>query len=301
MPNEHFHMGAENKTTKEYIFPIHAHKNCNYRCPKCKNDILFRNGKINAPHFAHKKKSNCCYYSNPTESEIHKEGKRLIKNLLDSKEDILVYRHYKCCNKSEKVFSILNGEYTEQINCVEEFSFVDDCRKKYADVALLNGMNIEFIFEIFHTHRTSEKRQTKYKWCEIDATKFINETMKRTNVNEDGQINIQCVRDIKCKECMLRKFVNANDIIMRNIICSSWWKLKNKWLDWKKLKIFYLSKLRYKYRKLLRSSWQKLKNKWLDWKNAKREMIIKNKIKNMYNDKEKEYQEKIKRIMGGRL
>ena len=58
MPHEHFYMGALNKKTDEYIFPLYANKKFNYYCPKCKNDIIFRKGDIKVPHFAHKKKSN---------------------------------------------------------------------------------------------------------------------------------------------------------------------------------------------------------------------------------------------------
>jgi hypothetical protein len=263
-------MGAVNKKTKDYIFPIHAHKNCNYCCPKCNNDIVFRSGKINTPHFAHKKKSNCCYYSRPSESEIHKEGKALMKNLLDNKKSILIYRKCKCCKKVEEVFNILTDEYTQQICCYEEFGFVIDDKKKYADVALLNGENIKFIFEIFHTHKTSEKRQNKYKWCEIDATKLINETMSKSNINEENEIEIECIRDIKCKECVLRSIVIKKDYCKRQLVRRLFKRLSGIYYSWRTKRSIVLHKIFYKCLNVLERSWGKMKNEWREYRKRKR-------------------------------
>ena len=202
MPHKHLYMGAVNKNTREYTFPIHATKRDIYCCPSCNNDIVFKKGKIKTPHFAHKAHSTCCYYSNPGESEIHKEGKRLMKKLLDNKENILVYRKCKCCGETEEVFNILKQDYTNEMICRLEFCFDYNENKRWADVALLNGCDVKFIFEICNTHKTSEERQTNYEWCEIDTSTFINETMTQENLNEDNEIEIKCIRDIKCKECL---------------------------------------------------------------------------------------------------
>ena len=202
MPHKHLYMGAVNKNTKEYTFPIHATKRDIYCCPSCNNDIIFKKGKIKTQHFAHKAHSSCCYYSNPGESEIHKEGKRLMKKLLDNKENILVYRKCKCCGETEEVFNILNQDYTNEMICRLEFCFDYNENKRWADIALLNGDDVKFIFEICNTHKTSEERQTNYEWCEIDASTFINETMTQENLNEDNEIEINCIRDIKCEECL---------------------------------------------------------------------------------------------------
>ena len=52
MPHKHLYMGAVNKNTKEYTFPIDATKRDIYCCPSCNNDIVFKKGKIKIPHFA---------------------------------------------------------------------------------------------------------------------------------------------------------------------------------------------------------------------------------------------------------
>ena len=257
MPHNHFYMGAINKKTRDYIFPRDAHKNCKYYCPKCNHDVIFRNGKIKIPHFAHNKKSNCSYYTTPCESEIHKGGKKLLKNLFDIKHSILIYRRCKCCKEVEKIFNILTDEYTDQMSCHEEYSFIIDDKRKYADVALLNGITINFIFEIFHTHKTNEKRQNKYKWCEIDASILLNETMKKTNINENGEIEIECVRDIKCKNCIIRSVVNKNHRHNIHIIKCFFNKMKCEWQNWKMKRCNYLS--------IVGRYWSKLKNVWLNW------------------------------------
>tara|TARA_B100000900_G_C20574384_1_gene714706 strand:- start:929 stop:1858 length:930 start_codon:yes stop_codon:yes gene_type:complete len=308
MPHNHFYMGAINKKTRDYIFPIHAHKNCKYCCPECNDDVIFRNGKIKIPHFAHNKKSNCSYYTTPCESEIHKGGKKLLKKLFEIKHSILIYRRCKCCKEVEKIFNILTHEYTDQISCHEEYSFIIDDKKKYADVALLNGINIDFIFEIFNTHKTSEERQNKYKWCEIDASILLNETMNKTNINENGEIEIECVRDIKCKKCIICSIVNKNHRHNLNIIKYFFNKIRRVWWDFKlKLEQERIKK-RYEYLSIVRRYWTELKNMWLNWVKKRQieleKTIMKKKLmksKNIYyntDKKEQDYQDKIKRLRG---
>jgi hypothetical protein len=160
-------MGAINKATNEYVFPLHAVKTDNYKCPVCENDIIFKSGKINRKHYSHKAKSNCCYYSHPNESEIHKNAKRLIKKFLDDKEKIMIWRKCKCCGDDFEVLSLIN--YTDKMECREEFAFQHNSNKRIADVVLLDDDNINFIFEIFKTHRTDEINRPSDKWCEINA------------------------------------------------------------------------------------------------------------------------------------
>ena len=71
-------MGALNKTTNNYEYPKLANKNNKYKCPDCEKDVIFRNGKIKQPHFAHHKSNNpCYYYDKPNETQIHKDAKLL--------------------------------------------------------------------------------------------------------------------------------------------------------------------------------------------------------------------------------
>lgn len=100
--SNHFSMGAINKTTNEYEYPKIANKINKYKCPSCDKNVIFRNGKIKQPHFAHyKSNSPCYYYDKPNESQIHKDAKLLMKTLLDNKKCINIYRKCYYCNSNE--------------------------------------------------------------------------------------------------------------------------------------------------------------------------------------------------------
>lgn len=222
MPHKHFDMGALKRNTSDYVYPSEASKNCEYSCPKCKNPIIFRCGQKNKPHFAHKNKSNCTYYEHPTETEIHREGKRLIKKLIDDKYKIIIQRKCKCCHEIQDDFTLNTFEH---ITCQEEYSFKNqDNQTRYADVGLLEKGELKYIFEIFNTHKTDEKRQTNYNWCEIDAFKFIDETINKKNLNGDGAIIVKCTRNVKCRECLLSSCYNR---LSKN-------DLENKQIAWEK-------------------------------------------------------------------
>ena len=234
MPHKHFDMGAIVRNTTDYVYPSEASKKCEYSCPKCKNPIIFRCGQKNKPHFAHKNKSNCTYYEHPTETEIHREGKRLIKKLIDNKYKIIIQRKCKCCHEIQDDFTLNTFEH---ITCQEEYSFKNqDNQTRYADVGLLENGELKYIFEIFNTHKTDEKRQTNYNWCEIDAFKFIDETINKKNLNGDGVIIVKCTRNVKCRECLLS---SCCDRLYKN-------EMKNKQIAWEKISRPFKCELRHR-------------------------------------------------------
>ena len=73
-------LGAINKQTGEYIYPKIANKKDEYICPDCNKDLIFCHGDIRAYYFRHKVDSvnPCHHYSNPSESQIHKDAKILL-------------------------------------------------------------------------------------------------------------------------------------------------------------------------------------------------------------------------------
>ena len=89
-------MGALNKTTDEYTSPRFAKKTNKYKCPDCNTDVILRQGNVNRHHFAHKSLNNCSYYDSPTESDIHKEAKNIIKSKLDNRQKITIHSHCRC-------------------------------------------------------------------------------------------------------------------------------------------------------------------------------------------------------------
>jgi hypothetical protein len=71
---------------------------------------------------------------------------------------------------------------------------------KIPDVALVENGKIKHIFEIYHTHRTSENsRPPHIPWVEIEAQPFIN----YINTTSDTELRIQCMRDFICGCCVL--------------------------------------------------------------------------------------------------
>ena len=90
-------LGAINKLNGEYVYPKTANKTDEYICPECNKDLLLCQGEIRVHHFRHKVDSinPCHHYSNPTESQIHKEAKILLKNILERKIPVSFIRNYK--------------------------------------------------------------------------------------------------------------------------------------------------------------------------------------------------------------
>ena len=71
-----FALGAINKLTGKYVYPKIANKKDLYICPECNKDLILRQGEIRIHHFSHKVENIKCYhYTNPSETQIHKEAK----------------------------------------------------------------------------------------------------------------------------------------------------------------------------------------------------------------------------------
>ena len=202
--SDHFSMGAINKSTNKYEYPRIANKINKYKCPFCEKNIIFRNGKIKQPHFAHYKSDNpCSYYEKPNETQIHEDAKLLMKTLLDNKCSINIYRNCDYCNGYEEPKEFLNirdKEYTNEIDAVIEYKFYYNNSKKSADVALLQNKELKYIFEICYKNKTKEENRPE-PWFEIKAETLINETNSGKNVNNKGEIEIECIRDYKCDCC----------------------------------------------------------------------------------------------------
>ena len=197
----HFSMGAINKISNNYEYPKIANKINKYKCPFCERDVIFRNGKIKQPHFAHYKSGNpCSYYEKPNETQIHKDAKLLMKTLLDNKRLINFYRKcYYCHKDAEYLLNITEKEYNN-VTSVIEYRFYYNESIRSADVALLQNKEIKYIFEIKYKNKTSEENRPE-PWFEIHAETLINETNECKNVNEKGEIEIECIRDYKCVSC----------------------------------------------------------------------------------------------------
>jgi hypothetical protein len=192
-------MGAINKETLKYEYPKIASKENKYKCPSCDKDVIFRKGKIKQSHYAHKKSDNpCYYYDRPSDSQIHKDSKMLMKMLLDNKTNMAFYRKcYNYCEDPDYIFEITPDTYNDSTTAIIEYKFQYNNSNRSADVALVENNNIKYIFEICYKNKTKEENRPE-PWVEIDAETFIN----NINSNEtNSEILIECKREHKCRVC----------------------------------------------------------------------------------------------------
>ncbi len=197
-------LGAINKLTGEYVYPRMANKKDNYICPECNKDLILCQGKIRVHHYRHTADNvnPCNRYSSPSESQIHKDAKLLLKSLLERKVAISFIRNCCCCKKDEKSDI---PEITETSSIEVEYRFEYN-GVKIADVAYIDNNEILCIFEICNTHKTcSENRPNDIEWFEIDAETLI----KMANDPTVSSLQIPCMRCEKCDEC-IEKGKNIN-------------------------------------------------------------------------------------------
>jgi len=193
----HFSMGAINKYTNKYEYPKIANKIYKYKCPCCEKDVIFKNGKIKQPHFAHYKTDNpCYYYDKPSETQIHKDAKLLMKSLLDNKKCISI--EITCDYCQEIHCKMVN--YNETTKSVIEYKFYYNNSNRSADVALIEKDDIKYIFEICYKNKTKEENRPE-PWVEINAEELINNINSGEMIDEKGNIRIKCMRDYKCVKC----------------------------------------------------------------------------------------------------
>ena len=195
-------LGAINKNTGEYVHPKIANKKDEYICPECNKDLILCQGEIRSHHFRHKvdNVNPCNHYSNPTETQIHKDAKLLLKNLLERKIPLIFNRICCCCKKNEEFEPI--PEITESSVIELEYRFEFN-GIKIADVAYIDDAELLCLFEICNTHKTLSENRPE-PWFEINAETLI----KIANDNSLTSLKIPCIRCEKCESCVDKE--NAN-------------------------------------------------------------------------------------------
>jgi len=211
------HLGAINRDTGKYVHPNIANKKDKYICPDCNKDLIVCQGDKIKHHFRHKVDINnpCNHYSNPTESQIHKYAKNILKTLLENKTPITFIRNCACCKKNEEYEIPEIGE-TSSVELEYRFYYNGP---KVADVAYIDNNEILCIFEICNTHKTRSENRPE-PWFEIDATALISAT--NTDVS---RIQISCIRCEKCDDCIEKE---KSDIIKKTQatdILYNWFKI----------------------------------------------------------------------------
>ena len=199
-------LGAINKITDEYVYPKIANKKDEYICPECNKDLILCQGKIKVHHFRHKvdNVNPCHHYSYPTEAQIHKDAKILLKNILERKIPISFIRNCCSCKKNEE-FEIPEISETSTIQLEYRFEYNG---VKIADVAYIDNGVIVCIFEICNTHKTCSDNRPE-PWFEIYAETLI----KMANDNSLTLLQIPCIRREKCVDCIEKE---KQSIIKKN-------------------------------------------------------------------------------------
>ena len=196
--------GAFQKDTQQYVHPESADREKEFECMKCKRKVILRRGQINRAHFAHyKNKPACNFYTRPSESDHHKDAKYKLASMLREGRSILI--HWPCSNlecgrigiddfetavpkragypnrnltvfDSVPVPRLCTGTTVKCEQNLGDYVMVEyhDPHGKYvADVALLNGNTIKYIFEIRHSHATTTDCRPE-PWFEISTDDFSN-------------------------------------------------------------------------------------------------------------------------------
>ena len=171
-----------------FILPSFANKGNTYTCPDCSKGVFLRKGEINKPHFAHYSDDKPCnFYERTGESADHKNGKLLIRNMLEQKRHIIIGRKcYSCRTNVDYVVPV-----DELTNIMEEYPLENHRRAdvgcKFADGSLL-------VFEVLHTSKTSELNRGGI-WFELSTDELLNK-YKHT-----GSLTFECSRNLRCSSC----------------------------------------------------------------------------------------------------
>lgn len=187
-------LGAINKKNGAYVYPKIANKFDCYICPECNKDLVFCKGELRREYFRHKNviNENCTRFNKPSESDIHKDAKFLLKTLLENKTNIsFLTKCYKC--SKEEDYKII---YINTVNIETEYCMEYDERKIIPDVALLENNRVKYIFEIFHTHKTKNDNRPD-PWFEINASNLL----ITANELNNSIMNFVCIRRRECMNC----------------------------------------------------------------------------------------------------
>jgi len=191
-------LGAINKSTNSYVSARNAVKSEKYKCPDCEKDVVCCQGSVIAPYFRHYSDGikPCHYYDKPSESQIHKDAKIIMKTMLESNIPIQFARKCRFCKNVEE-FEIPQISDTSVIQLEHRFQYNGDL--KIADVAYLDEGEITCLFEICYKHKTNGWCRPE-PWFEIDAESLIHTS---NSFVSDKIISISCIRNEICEECNL--------------------------------------------------------------------------------------------------
>jgi hypothetical protein len=156
-------LGALDAETCKWTHPSDACKSKSYKCVECNEALIIKQGNVRKHHFSHFSKSECTYFDHPSESQIHKDAKYKLADLLAKRAD--VYISIQCRNSECRGYKHKIVHQNEDIVVIE---YRDPKGTYVADVAIINNDGTpRYIFEVMNTHRTETQRPEP--WFELDA------------------------------------------------------------------------------------------------------------------------------------
>jgi hypothetical protein len=202
-------LGALIKSTEEYVYPKLAVKGGSYICPECRHDLILCKGTKVSPYFRHRSEQRPCnHYTNPGESQIHKDAKLMLKTALEKKVKITIRRKCPSCKTTDE-YEIPEVSDT---SCVEVEHRFDYNGLKIADVAYLDNNEPVCMFEIYNTHATSTDKRPE-PWFEFDAKALI----INMNVSTSDNIVLDDIRTEDCDMCREYKH-NPDELFVRKTL-----------------------------------------------------------------------------------
>jgi hypothetical protein len=228
-------LGALQVDSTRYVQPSEADRSKDYECIECGKKVILKRGEIRVPHFAHHYNTSgiagrvCGYYEHPGESEYHNDSKHKLAELLRKRGNIKI--RWKCsydgcsrglCGINTAKRQALGDTGSTKFGTTKvKYEVGDTVRIEYrdpggqyvADVALLNGNTVRYIFEVKHSHSTTTTDRPE-PWFEITTKCLLDLQFKQGH-----SIHLKCVRETPnrnriCQVCNMF-YVNPPDWIRK--------------------------------------------------------------------------------------
>lgn len=180
-----------------FVPPSMASKKDKYICPCCECSVVFKDGKIKAKHFAHKR--NGCGGGNG-ESELHNTAKVFVYQILCD------WVSGKSSPKMTKICPICGEEKKISIASITGKAkvYVEKENEGIRSDVFIEGEKESLAIEIFVTHSNNEKYEgTGIKFIEVDARQVI-ENFEEWNVTETNFFRVNHTECKSAKENILK-------------------------------------------------------------------------------------------------
>lgn len=184
-----------------YTLPRDAVKGGDYICVACNRAVMLRAGQVRRRHFAHMVVAGhpCAFFDRPGESDVHMSAKLALAQTLRDGTLMSVNGSFSMTHgvghpwTERRYWDNSCGFYRNAIIVrvdpgdqvlTEHRGATPDGKSHYvADVAVLRGGAVQYVFEVCHTHPTVTRRPEP--WFEVDARNLLRLLVHRP-VHVDG-------------------------------------------------------------------------------------------------------------------